>query len=277
VDRFSLRSYYQTTVDKIKEDDIVPNVHEEWEDAILRLIKEKVQYAILSHRWVDGDSETSFQYMRSKVKVGSFDSPGHVSGLGKLYAFCQKARNDFNCSFAWCDMCCIDKTSSSELDEAIRSMFRWYRNSHICITYFPETEGMDDLAKEEWFKRGWTLLELLAPLQMKFYGKWWAPLRPLHESENDKCNWILLQEISRITRIPEMDLRVFTPGTNRVQEKMVWASNRRTTKVEDIAYSLIGIFDVSLMVAYGEGKRAFYRLMEAILQRCDNWEIFSWK
>jgi hypothetical protein len=113
---------------------------------------------------------------------------------------------------------------------------------------------------------------------MKFYGKSWAPLRPFHESENDKCDSdSILQEISRITRIPETDLRAFTPETNRVQEKMVWASSRRTTKVEDIAYSLIGIFDVSLMVAYGEGKRAFYRLMEAILQRCDRWEIFSWK
>ncbi|KAG1743623.1 uncharacterized protein EDB91DRAFT_218203 [Suillus paluster] len=274
IDRFSLRSYYETKVDEIREDDIVPNADEEWEDAILRLIKEKIQYAILSHRWVDGDSETSFQYMKSKIEVKSLDS--RVGGLGKLYAFCQKARDDFGCSFAWCDLCCIDKTSSSELDEAIRSMFRWYRNSHICITYLPETDSIDDLAKEEWFKRGWTLLELLAPFRLKFYGKLWAPLRPLHESKNDKCDNIL-QEISRITRIPEMDLRSFEPETNRVREKMLWASNRRTTKVEDIAYSLIGIFDVSLMVAYGEGKRAFYRLMEAILQRCDHWEIFCWK
>jgi hypothetical protein len=276
IDRFSLRSYYETTVNEIKEDDILPSADEEWEDAIVRLIKGKIRYAILSHRWVNGDSETSFQYMQSKVEVKSFDM--HVGGLGKLYAFCQKARNDFNCSFAWCDMCCIDKTSSSELDEAIRSMFRWYRNSHICITYLQETDNIDDLAEDDWFKRGWTLLELLAPFRMKFYGKSWAPLRPFHESENDKCDSdSILQEISRITRIPETDLRAFTPETNRVQEKMVWASSRRTTKVEDIAYSLIGIFDVSLMVAYGEGKRAFYRLMEAILQRCDRWEIFSWK
>ncbi|KIK43508.1 hypothetical protein CY34DRAFT_803762 [Suillus luteus UH-Slu-Lm8-n1] len=274
IDRFSLRSYYETTANEIREVDIVPNADEEWEDAITRLIKDKVRYAILSHRWVNDDSESLFQYMQSNVHVKSFD--WRVGGLRKLYAFCQKARNDFNCSFAWYDMCCIDKSSSSELDEAIRSMFRWYRNSHICITYLQETDSIDDLAEEEWFKRGWTLSELLAPFRIKFYGKSWAPLRPLHESENDKYDSIL-QEISRITRIPETDLRAFTPDTNRVQEKMVWASNRRTRRVEDIAYSLIGIFDVSLMVAYGEGKRAFYRLMEAILQRCDHWEIFSWK
>ncbi|KAG1793798.1 uncharacterized protein BJ212DRAFT_1535814 [Suillus subaureus] len=147
--------------------------------------------------------------MQSNVKVKSFD--WHVVASPQLYAFCQKARDDFNCSFAWCDMCCIDKTSSSELDEAIRSMFRWYRNSHICITYLQGTDSINDLAEDEWFGRGWTLLELLAPFRMKFYGKSWAPLRPLHESENDKCNSdSILQEISRITRIPETDLRAFT-------------------------------------------------------------------
>lgn len=272
VNRFSLRSYYEKKLDEIKEDDIIPGVDEGWEDAIRRLIKEEVQYAILSHRWVDGDSETSFQSMHSKVEVKSLDY--RVGGLRKLHAFCQKARQDFNCSFAWCDMCCIDKSSSSELDEAVRSMFRWYRNSHICITYLPETNDIADLANEEWFKRGWTLLELLAPFRMKFYGKSWVPLGP---STNDKCNSDILQKISRITCIPKADLESFQPETNRVQEKMVWASNRRTTRAEDIAYSLIGIFDVSLMVAYGEGKRAFYRLMEAILQRCDQWEVFCWK
>lgn len=274
IDRFSLRSYYEKAVNEIKEVDIVLEADEEWEDAIRRLIKEKVRYAILSHRWVDGDLETSFQYMQSKVEVKSLDY--RVGGLEKLYKFCEKARQDFNCSFAWCDMCCIDKTSSSELDEAVRSMFRWYRNSHICITYLQGTNGTSNLAKDEWFERGWTLLELLAPLRMKFYGKSWAPLRSLRVSENDKDDSIL-QEISLITHIPEADLKSFQPQTNRVQEKMVWASNRRTTRVEDIAYSLIGIFDVSLMVAYGEGKRAFYRLMEAILQRYDQWEVFCWK
>ncbi|OJA15207.1 hypothetical protein AZE42_10551 [Rhizopogon vesiculosus] len=269
VDRFYLRSYYEGTVKEIKEDDIARD--EDREDAILRLIKEKLQYAILSHRWVDGDTETSFQYMKPKGEDRSLDH--RAVGSGKLYAFCQKARQDFNCLFAWCDMCCIDKSNSSELDEAVRSMFRWYRNSHICITYLSDTDNMGDLAKEEWFKRGWTLLELLAPLRMKFYGKSWAPLS---ESKNDKDNSIL-QEISRITRIPEEDLRSFQPETNRVREKMVWASNRRTTRVEDIAYSLSGVFDVSLVVAYGEGKRAFYRLMEAILQRYDKWEVFCWK
>src|SRR6267154_4860658 len=109
VGRFSLRPYYEKAISEIREDDIVLEVDEEWEDAILKVIKEKVQYATLSHRWVDGDSETSFQYMQCKPKVDR-----HVGGFEKLYEFCQKARNDFDCSFVWCDMCCIDKTNSSE-------------------------------------------------------------------------------------------------------------------------------------------------------------------
>ncbi|KAI9461115.1 hypothetical protein HD554DRAFT_2206777 [Boletus coccyginus] len=193
------------------------------------------------------------------------------AGYSKLVNFCEKAA-EYDCCLAWSDTCCINKDSSTELEEAIRSMFKWYRDAHVCIAYLAEVSSIDDLWKDVWFTRGWTLQELLAPRMMKFYGKGWVPFS---NNVNDKQDVRMLDALSRATGIPHRDLRHFRPGTRAVHEKMLWASNRTTTRVEDIAYSLIGIFDVSLTIAYGEGQRAFYRLMEAIINRSGEWEIMA--
>ena len=154
-------------------------------------------------------------------------------------------------------------------------MFRWYRLAHVCIVHLSDSTSIsfDELEKDVWFTRGWTLQELLAPKRMKFYGGDW---KQLTESENDKDHEELMRSVSKITNIPIHDLRHFEPGTNRIRERMSWASKRITTRTEDIAYSLIGIFDVNLPIAYGEGTWAFHRLMEVIIHRCDEWGIFAW-
>lgn len=118
-----------------------------------------------------------------------------------------------------------------------------------------------------------TLQELLAPKRMKFYGGDW---RQLTDMDNDKEHEDFMDSVSRITNIPIHDLCHFEPGTNRICEGMSWASKRITTRTEDIAYSLIGIFDVNLPIAYGKSTWAFHRLMEAIIHRCDEWGIFTW-
>ncbi|KAF9224474.1 hypothetical protein BS17DRAFT_779877 [Gyrodon lividus] len=234
------------------------------DQALRQLIKEKAKYAVLSHRWYDDREEPTFQGFSSR-KTKS------LQGYKKLLRFCKKARNEYGCILAWADTCCIDKTSSSELDEAIRSMFRWYTNSSICITYLGDSATPADFHDETWFTRGWTLQELLAPARLKFYGKSWIPIS---HSSNDKQDTAILNAISRVTNIPEDDIASFVPGTQKVRERMMWASKRRTTRIEDIAYSLIGMFDVSLTIAYGEGDRAFYRLMVEVVQSCYEWDIF---
>ncbi|KAH7923624.1 HET-domain-containing protein, partial [Leucogyrophana mollusca] len=232
---------------------------------IRNLVRMKVKYAILSHRWLD-EGEPTFQEL-------SRGEMGDGAGYEKLKAFCEKAKG-FGYDFVWSDTCCIDKTSSAELDEAIRSMFRWYRNAHLCIAYLAGSSTVADFENDVWFRRGWTLQELLAPRRIKFYGMGWIPLS---EDDNDKRRGsTIIRTISTVTNIPDHDLRYFEPGTERVREKMSWASKRHTTRIEDVAYSLVGMFDVSLMVAYGEGKRAFYRLLEAIIQSSDEWGIFCW-
>ena len=232
------------------------------EEAVRALVRGKLKYATFSHRWLERGEPTYRDIMMS------FQPAGYT----KLENFCAKAA-EYGCSLAWSDTCCINKDSSTELEEAIRSMFKWYRDAHVCIAYLAEATSIDDIWKDVWFTRGWTLQELLAPRTMKFYGKGWVPLS---NSLNDKQDAQMLSALSRATGIPHHDLRFFRPGTRNVHEKMMWAANRTTTRVEDIAYCLIGVFDVSLTIAYGEGQRAFYRLMEAIINRCGEWEIMAW-
>ncbi|KIK40234.1 hypothetical protein CY34DRAFT_276765 [Suillus luteus UH-Slu-Lm8-n1] len=234
----------------------------EREDAIRDIVKDTLKFAVLSHRWLDSGEPTFYDILKSFKPYG----------YEKLEKFCEKA-SEFGCRLAWSDTCCINKDSSTELEEAIRSMFKWYRDAHVCIAFLSDTTSIDDLHEDVWFTRGWTLQELLAPWRMKFYVRNWQPLT---SDLNDKENFEVMAALSRTTRIPLDDLRHFQPGTHNVHEKMMWASTRTTTRIEDVAYSLIGIFDVSMMVAYGEGKRAFYRLMEAIIHKRDEWQIFAW-
>ncbi|KAG1725002.1 heterokaryon incompatibility protein-domain-containing protein [Suillus paluster] len=224
-----------------------------------------VKYAILSHRWLDG-GEPTYEEMRA----------GTASGLGyeKLMKFCEKAR-EYGVEFGWSDTCCIDKSSSTELDESIRSMFRWYRNATICIVHLANSEAIEDVLFDEWTRRGWTLQELLAPYHIKFFNKHWIPLTG---DINDKVSKgvELMETLERATGIPRHELCWFNAGSMRVDERMVWAARRKTTRVEDVAYSLMGMFDVSLQIEYGEGgERAFRRLMEAIMQAGDP-SVLNW-
>ncbi|KAH7910514.1 hypothetical protein BJ138DRAFT_1126800 [Hygrophoropsis aurantiaca] len=200
------------------------------------------------------------------------DCPPQTTGLSKLRAFCDKAHGSgFN--WVWSDTCCIDKSSSAELEESIRSMYNWYWRSSLCMVYLADTLTLEDLVGDQWFTRGWTLQELLAPVFVKFYNRDWEPLT---SNDNDKHNPGFVQRLSNITGIPVSELERYNPETNRVREKMVWASKRRTTRVEDMAYCLMGLFNVQITVAYGEGKRAFYRLQAEIMQNCNDIGVFVW-
>ncbi|KAF9235561.1 heterokaryon incompatibility protein-domain-containing protein, partial [Melanogaster broomeanus] len=270
VDRSTIRQHFKATIDAVTDEEIrrAMGYMPEAKKNLKEFVRSKVRYAILSHRWFD-DGEPTFQHILNGTGVSG---PGDE----KLTRFCEKAR-EYGCEFVWSDTCCIDKTSSAELDESIRSMFRWYRESYICIAYLRNTSSLEALGDDEWFTRGWTLQELLAPRQMKFYMKDWTPLT---DDPNDKRDHrdALMMTISKITRIPVTDLCHFEPGMwgFSLRKRLSWASHRKTTRIEDMAYSLTGIFDVSLTIAYGEGRRAFFHLMQAIIENNDSWEVFAW-
>lgn len=239
-------------------------------------------YAILSHTWTDG-KEVQFADMLS------YSSGKRDEGLDwqKIDFTCQQAIAD-GFGYAWIDTCCIDKSSSAELSEAINSMFRWYRNASICYVYladvgeqetgelkgdekFMEASGATQgkqIRESRWFTRGWTLQELIAPRKVIFYDCEWRLLGDQN---------FLQPDISAATSIPHDVLDGTTPLQSiGIAVKMSWASRRRTTRIEDEAYCLLGIFDINMPLLYGEGPKAFMRLQEEILKVSTDHTIFAW-
>lgn len=166
-------------------------------------------------------------------------------------------------------------------------MYRWYRDAFVCIVYLAKSSSVKDFPQEPWFTRGWTLQELLAPERLRMYGKDWRPVCPRAKDvqgnddfpfPNDKLSDFMLHAISKVTHIYPTNIQDFNLRSPHlmVATKMRWASKRNTTRIEDIAYSLLGIFDIMMPIAYGEGERAFQRLLEAIAQRSGDPSFFAW-
>jgi hypothetical protein len=228
------------------------------DDNTLRLARfagDKIpQYAILSHTWESDDEEVTFQ----DVIIGAGSSK---AGHRKLQFCGEQARKD-GLRYFWIDSCCINKSSSSELSEAINSMFKWYRNAAKCYVYLADVtgEGGDQQAfcQSRWFTRGWTLQELLAPRDLEFFSQDGVSLGDKRSRED---------EIHKTTGIPVEALRDLEGSLGRfgVEERFSWAAKRKTTIEEDQAYCLLGIFDTYLPLIYGEGKEhAFRRLQREI-------------
>ncbi|CAK7210901.1 hypothetical protein SCUCBS95973_000949 [Sporothrix curviconia] len=219
-------------------------------------------YAILSHRW--GPSEVTFQDFQSKSRKSR-------DGYTKIMNMVRLAR-DLKHKFIWVDTCCIDKTNNSELSEAINSMYQWYRDAAVCVAFLedvPRDAPNKKLFESRWFTRGWTLQELVAPRHVFFYDADWV-------SRGPKTGFV--NEIRKRTNIPHRILAgLAEPSSYSLARRMSWASGRETTRIEDIAYCLLGILNVNMPLLYGEGKRAFRRLQEEILRHQSDMTIFAWQ
>ena len=226
------------------------------------LINDIPKYAILSHTW--GAEEVTFRDL--------------IDGTGKSKAgydkirFCAKQAANDGLQFFWVDTCCIDKSSSAELQEAIYSMFAWYKNAAKCYVYLSDVSARkrkaSDLFTEytwesafrssRWFTRGWTLQELLAPglYSVVFFSQ---------EGDRLGNKRTLERQINEITGIPVRALRGTPLSQFDVDARFLWAKNRQTTHEEDNAYSLFGIFDIQMPLLYGEGRdKALRRLRDEI-------------
>jgi hypothetical protein len=242
-------------------------------------------YAILSHRWEDG--EVTYRDMTS-----GRSSARKKKGFGKIKQCCGQAIED-GLPYVWVDTCCIDKSSSAELSEAINSMYQWYQNAAVCYAYLSDVhlesslpaslpdahlEGtlrttseveslnnalVDEIENSKWWTRGWTLQELIAPQTIQFFGTkagFWHPI-------GDKAS--LIDLISRRTGIHPDVLSGSDVSRCSIAMRMSWAADRETTRIEDLAYCLLGIFGVSMPLLYGEGKKAFLRLQVCDVQCYD--------
>jgi hypothetical protein len=220
-------------------------------------------YAILSHTWEDG--EVSLREMTDP-------SPSVTSknGYRKIVDYCRLAARE-GYGWAWIDTCCIDKTNHAELAESINSMFRWYEEAIVCHVFLADlaadAELEDALSRCRWFTRGWTLQELIAPKTVHFHDQSW-------DMRGTKAN--LITELAAITGILDTVLDGGLPLHQVcIAVRMSWASNRETTRPEDAAYCLLGIFDVNMPMIYGEGKKAFRRLQEEIIRQSTDLTVFA--
>ncbi|KAK4131561.1 HET-domain-containing protein [Trichocladium antarcticum] len=224
-------------------------------------------YAILSHTW--GDDEVTFQHFTTLPAA----ELAARRGFAKIRHTCRLARKSA-IDWAWVDTCCIDKSSSAELTEAINSMFRWYAGARACYAYLADLEadakegGGGGFAHCRWFGRGWTLQELIAPRRLGFYNRDW-------EFQGEKTGLsAVLAEITGIGAGVLDDAGLL--GTVPVAQRMSWAAGRQTTRAEDLAYCLVGIFGVNMPLLYGEGDRAFLRLQEEIIKESNDLTLFAW-
>ena len=236
-------------------------------------------YAILSHVWQD--CEQTFQDVKSLAKSRSSREDqqvvlrDYVSPKIRNCCLLAEARGF---KWVWIDTCCIDKTSSADLSEAINSMYTWYAQAAVCYAYLHDVPGsLSDsttaapgsaFRRSKWFTRGWTLQELLAPRCVIFLAQDWTSL-------GTKATWSgLLEDITGVDR----DVLTFDRELHEVSVacRMSWAAHRQTTRVEDEAYALMGVFDVNMPTIYGEGRQAFRRLQEEIMKQSSDQSLFAW-
>ncbi|KAI0367383.1 HET-domain-containing protein, partial [Pilatotrama ljubarskyi] len=237
---------------------------------------ESVHYAILSHTWAPEGEQSFHELLELQAAAGAQAMRNPVGALTQslsvLHGTCEIARR-YGYRYLWIDSCCIDKTSSAELSEAINSMYRWYKLARICFVFLEDVHDNLETRNAEfrssrWHRRGWTLQELIAPRHVLFFTSSWSVLG---------SKFALVKTLEEVTGIDTVVLtHSVAVDTISVARRMWWASQRETSRVEDEAYSLMGIFDVHMPTIYGEGRKAFIRLQQEILRAIPDQTLFAW-
>lgn len=227
-------------------------------------------YAILSHTW--GKEEVVFQDMEVNADMSK---TMNKAGWGKIQ-FCAKQAAADGLRYFWVDTCCIDKRNAVELGAAINSMFRWYQNATRCYVYLSDVSKSDTgvdgqpvwekaFRESLWFTRGWTLQELIAPRVVDFFSS---------EGERLGSKLSLESKIHEITGIEKNALRGDVLSNFSIRERKSWAKYRKTTIEEDAVYCLIGIFDVSMVLNYGESRDQAFRRLEENIHKLNKGMLF---
>ncbi|KAK8083534.1 HET-domain-containing protein [Apiospora saccharicola] len=233
-------------------------------------------YVILSHTW---EKEITFGDIKNWASSGWLEK----QGAQKVRQSAEQARLD-NLQYIWIDTLCIDKSSSAELSEAINSMFKWYECSAVCYAYLFDITGEkgSSIRGCKWLSRGWTLQKLIAPARVRFYNMHWYYIGTRNSLAEDLqsitgIDYVLLHNFEDEDDIDPrclLDPMASRPETKiqdilasiSIASRMFWASGRQTTRSEEAAYCLMGLFSVNIPLLYGEGGKAFARLQEEIIK-----------
>ncbi|KAF8128157.1 hypothetical protein EV363DRAFT_1510285 [Boletus edulis] len=239
---------------------------------IKREVRQYFRYVMLSHNWEDNEP-----LYHQVVHVAVYDlgeSPTHE----KLQTFCRIVR-DAGFIWAWSDTCCIDKSDHFVLQEALVAMFRWYQGSALTVVYLRGVRSSSSrgaLAGSIWNTRAWTLQEYIAAKVIRFYTEDWTLYRDI-ELPNHKESPEIISEMEQATGVSAEQLVALRPGLSSIREKLHLASTRRTTRVEDAAYSLLGIFSaIGISAIYGEGEASLGRLLANVITRSGDTSVLAW-
>ncbi|KAH7001125.1 hypothetical protein EDB80DRAFT_721522 [Ilyonectria destructans] len=230
-------------------------------------------YAAVSH--CREDTEITINDLHS-LDTQDLKADSKRASFAWINRACSEARA-FGVGKLWVDSLCIDRSSTAALSEAINSMFQIYQGSEVCLVHLSDIDSeknpLDNpghhIQHSRWTSRVWMLQELIASENLQFYDNQWKRVG------NKKS---LLSFLSRLLQVDRVVLEnseyllQFPIG-----QRMCWASRLSAIRQEDVAYSLLGIFGVSMTILYGEGERAFIRLQEVILQDTDDATLFAWK
>ncbi|KAI8575761.1 hypothetical protein K450DRAFT_215213, partial [Umbelopsis ramanniana AG] len=193
----------------------------------------------VTHRW--NDVEVGYQdTMESK------QAHGHAVGISemsrKLHRI-KKVLQEYT-DYVWIDTICIDKSNLSELDEAIRSMYKWYASCAAVVLDSNTTLKV-------WRSRGWCLQEGAAAGILRGITQE-GKLATIQQLANDQDHNLCTLDLHLCYRI------------GNASEILARMDVRKTTRDEDMAYALAGIFSIDLTLSYGEGSRSRARLLHQL-------------
>ena len=236
-----------------------------------REVGEYYRYATFSHKW-----EVNEPLFEKVIRIVVYDLEESLTH-DKLQMFCKVVR-DSGFHWAWSDTCCINKADHFVLQEALVSMFKWYEGSALTIVLLrgvrsPSKRG--ELVKSIWNTRAWTFQEYHASKVVRFYTEDWKLYLNI-DIPNHKESPEIISEMEEATGVSARALMALRPGLDDIREKLRLASTRQTTRVEDAAYSLLGIFSMSFSIVYGEGDKALGRFLAQLLTSSGDPSILAW-
>jgi hypothetical protein len=217
-----------------RSDDIVNRVWDLQDDILVENVDVR-EVVFITHRW--DSPEIGYQtVMKNNCHA--------ISLLSTKLRRIRNALKKKDIRYVWMDTICIDKANLSELDEAIRSMYKWYAS---CAAVVLDSGTPLDM----WCSRGWCLQEGAAAGRLCGISK--------------DGNLATIQQlaIEQNQNLCTLDLHLYYRPGNAV-EILTRMDVRETTRKEDMAYALAGIFSIDLTLAYGEGLRSRARLLEQL-------------